>query len=87
MHSKRLFAKAYKALKKGGKILIAEMIPDDNRESAIFPLIFAINMLVHTEEGDTFTLSEYRQWLIEAGFKNVETIQAKAPSPLIIAAK
>ena len=44
-------------------------------------------MLPHTPAGDVFTMREYRQWLDEAGFKKVKTIQAPAPSPLILATK
>jgi hypothetical protein len=44
-------------------------------------------MLVHTEEGGVYTMKEYRQWLKEAGFKKVATIQAPSPSPLILATK
>lgn len=36
-------------------------------------------------EGDTFTLSELRTWLEAAGFQSVETLEAPAPSPLIVA--
>jgi hypothetical protein len=31
-------------------------------------------MLVHTAEGDTFTLAEYTRWLTEAGFAEVKPI-------------
>jgi SAM-dependent methyltransferase len=85
--SRDLFRKLQRALKPGGKLLIAEMVPDEERREAQFPLLFAINMLVHTEEGGTFTYSEFRKWLQEAGFKTVRTIEAPAPSPLIVAEK
>ncbi|MBV8552549.1 MAG: methyltransferase domain-containing protein [Acidobacteriaceae bacterium] len=85
--SKRLFDRVYRALKPGGRLLIAEIIPDEQRREALFPLLFAVNMLAVTPEGDTFTLSEYRQWLWSAGFGEVLTIEAPAPSPLIVARK
>ncbi len=44
-------------------------------------------MLVNTDEGDTFTLAELRGWLEEAGFDRIETLDAPAPSPLIIAGR
>jgi ubiquinone/menaquinone biosynthesis C-methylase UbiE len=61
--SKQLFIRLYRALKTGGQLLIAEIIPDDERREALFPLLFAVTMLAQTPEGDTFTMSEYRQWL------------------------
>lgn len=86
-NSRILFSRAYNSLKKGGKLLIAEMIPDDNRSSAVFPLLFAVNMLVHTTEGNTFTMAEYKEWLLNAGFRSITTIDAPSPSPLIVARK
>jgi ubiquinone/menaquinone biosynthesis C-methylase UbiE len=87
VHTQKLFARVYTALKPGGHLLIAEMIPDDERREAAFPLLFAVNMLVNTEEGDTFTLEEYRAWLAAAGFHSVRTLAAPSPSPLIVASK
>ncbi len=85
--SRILLSRAYDALKHGGRVLIADMIPDDERCSAVFPLLFAVNMLVHTTEGNTFTMTEYREWLQDAGFHDITTIDAPGPSPLIVAEK
>lgn len=85
--TQKLFARIHRALKPDGQLLIAEMIPDEERSAGLMPLIFAVNMLANTEEGDTFTLSEYRQWLQAAGFGEFRTIEAPAPSPLILAKK
>jgi hypothetical protein len=51
------------------------------------PLIFAVNMLLHTDAGDAFTFAEIGSWLAEAGFKDVRRLEAPAPSPLILATK
>jgi ubiquinone/menaquinone biosynthesis C-methylase UbiE len=85
--NKKLFLRVYRSLKESGQLLIAEIIPDDDRRETLFPLLFAVNMLAMTTDGDTFTMSEYRQWLREAGFKEVNTIEAPSPSPLILASK
>lgn len=84
---KRLIKKSYHALKEGGLLLIAEMIPNDTRTGPKIPLVFGLNMLLHTENGDVFTMREYREWLKEAGFKRVTTIEVPSPSPLILATK
>lgn len=84
---KRLIEKSYAALKENGLLLIAEMVPNDARTGPVFPLLFGLNMLLHTAEGDVFTMREYRQWLKEAGFRKITTIPAPAPSPLILATK
>jgi ubiquinone/menaquinone biosynthesis C-methylase UbiE len=82
-----LFRRIHRSLKVGGQLLIAEVIPDDQRRETLFPLLFAVNMLAMTPDGDTFTMSEYRQWLGDAGFQEVTTVEAPSPSPLILARK
>jgi len=82
-----LLSRAFGALKHGGKLLIADMIPDDERRTAVFPLLFAVNMLVNTTEGNTFTMAEYREWLADAGFCDITVIDVPGPSPLIVAGK
>jgi hypothetical protein len=44
-------------------------------------------MLVNTDEGDTFTFGEYRQWLEGSGFGEVRALEVPAQSPVLIAAK
>ncbi len=83
--SRDLFSRLHRALRPGGRLMIADMIPDEERRTELFPLLFAINMLVHTVDGDTFTLSEYRQWLTEAGYGKIETIPTPGGSPVIVA--
>jgi 3-hydroxy-5-methyl-1-naphthoate 3-O-methyltransferase len=84
---KKLVKRAYRALNDNGQLLIAEMIPNDTRSGPMLPLLFGLNMLVHTEAGDVFTMKEYRQWLKEAGFRKVQTLDVPGPSPLILATK
>ncbi len=84
---KKLIKKCYRALGENGLLLIGEMVPNDTRTGPAQPLLFGLNMLLHTERGDVFTMREYREWLKDAGFKKVSTIDAPAPSPLILARK
>jgi ubiquinone/menaquinone biosynthesis C-methylase UbiE len=83
--SRDLFRRMRRAIKPGGRLAIIEMIPNDERNGPPFPLIFALNMLVHTDVGDTYTLAEYRQWLKEAGFGSFEALDVASHSPAIIA--
>lgn len=85
--TRRLIDRGFRALRAAGHILIAEFVPDDDRSGPVMPLIFALHMLALTEYGDTFTFAEYRNWLTDAGFKDVRTVAALAPSPLILATK
>jgi ubiquinone/menaquinone biosynthesis C-methylase UbiE len=85
--SRDLFRRLHSALKPGGRVVILDMIPNDERTGPPFPLFFAINMLLNTTSGDTYTFSEYRQWLSEAGFGRLETADIGTHSPAIIATR
>jgi ubiquinone/menaquinone biosynthesis C-methylase UbiE len=85
--SRDLLRRIGRALAPGGRVAILEMVPNDERTGPVFPLLFALNMLVHSSEGDTFTLAQLREWLTEAGFGAVETFDIGGSSPAIVAAK
>lgn len=85
--SQVLLKKVYDALAPGGTIAIAEWLPNEERTGPPPALIFAVNMLVATDDGDTFTFGEISNWLQEAGFENPRTLQVPSPSPLILATK
>ena len=85
--SRHLLKKTFAALNSGGTIAIAEWLVNDARTEPLPSLIFAVQMLVDTEHGDTFSFNEIKGWLEEAGFKNTRTLDAPGPSPLVLATK
>ncbi|EQD30286.1 methyltransferase type 12, partial [mine drainage metagenome] len=85
--SRDLFKRLHRALGPQGRIVIIDMIPNEDRSGPPFPVFFALNMLVNTLEGDTYTLGEYTRWLTEAGFTKVETADVGSHSPIIIGTK
>jgi SAM-dependent methyltransferase len=85
--SRQLLKKAFRALKSGGTIAIAEWLVNDERTKPLPSLMFSVQMLVNTEKGDTFSFNEIKQWLEDAGFKKVRKLEAPGPSPLILAIK
>jgi ubiquinone/menaquinone biosynthesis C-methylase UbiE len=85
--SQRLIAKCFGALRKGGVLLIIDYIPDEQRKSSILPLLLALNALLGSEEGDTFTFSQYKQWLLSAGYSRVRTIRVDQHSAVIVGVK
>jgi ubiquinone/menaquinone biosynthesis C-methylase UbiE len=84
---RRLLKKVFRALKSGGTIAIAEWLVNDHRTKPLHSLMFAVQMLVNTEKGDTFSFNEIKAWLEDAGFKQVRKLDAPGPSPLILATK
>jgi hypothetical protein len=85
--SKALLAKTFGALAPGGTIAIQEFLVNANRTGPLGGLIFAVNMIVNTEHGDTFSFDEIGSWLTEAGFVDARTLNTHGPSPLILATK
>jgi ubiquinone/menaquinone biosynthesis C-methylase UbiE len=69
--TRRALNKLAKTLKPGGRLAIVDFVPDDRRSQAGWPLVFSVNMLITTPEGDVFTGTEYTQWLQAAGFQRV----------------
>lgn len=74
--SRKLFRALASALRPGATIVIADMLPNEDRSGTLFTLVQALSMLVSTPDGDTFTFGEYEQWLREAGFEDVRPIDA-----------
>jgi len=85
--SRRLIDKCFRALKKNGRLLIMDYVADEERKTELMPLLLALNALLGTAEGDTFTFSEYRRWLYGAGFTGIRALDVGAASPVIAALK
>jgi 2-polyprenyl-3-methyl-5-hydroxy-6-metoxy-1,4-benzoquinol methylase len=86
--SRKLIAKCGKALKPGGTLAIPDMVPDENRTAPEFDVLFALNMLLHTNQGDTFTLEEYKKWLKAARLDKVQLLRSdKIGCDVVIARK
>jgi ubiquinone/menaquinone biosynthesis C-methylase UbiE len=85
--SKALLRKVFEALAPGGTIVIAEFLVNEDRTGPVGSLFFAANMLVNTDEGDTFSFEEIREWLTAAGFTNARLLEAPGPAPLVLATK
>lgn len=85
--SRKLLKKTFDALAPGGTIAIGEFLVNEDRRGPLGSLFFAANMLVNTDEGDTFSFGEISGWLKEAGFVDARLLEAPGPSPLVLATK
>ncbi|HET7205324.1 MAG TPA: methyltransferase [Terriglobales bacterium] len=66
----KLLRKAHAALKPGGRVVILEFVPNDDRVSPPQPAGFSLMMLVSTESGDAYTYPEFEKMLHNAGFRS-----------------
>jgi precorrin-6B methylase 2 len=85
--SRKLLGRTFAALAPGGTIAIQEFLVNNDRSGPLNGLIFAVNMLVNTDSGSTFSFEQISEWLTEAGFVNARTVETHGPSPLILATK
>ncbi len=70
-----LYRKVHRALEPGGVLLIRDHIMNEERTEPADGALFALNMLVCTDGGDTYTFEETRAGLLQAGFKRVEQVR------------
>ena len=84
---KIILRKIYRALAHGGTLVIHEFVPDEERASKNFPLLFAVYMFLATPGGGTYTFSEFSHWLKETGFNRLSLHDLAGPTSLIIGYK
>ena len=67
-----LLRRCFAATAPGGRLVIRDFILNEDRTSPKEAAMFALNMLVGTLAGSTYSDREYLQWLKEAGYKRIE---------------
>jgi SAM-dependent methyltransferase len=82
-----VISKSYSALAPGGRIVIHDFLPNEERTGPEWALLFAVNMLVATESGTTYTYGEMSAWLRSAGFTDIKKLRVEDSSTLVIAKK
>jgi len=70
-----LYSKIRQALVPGGKVLIRDHVMDESRTAPPAGAMFALNMLVNTRGGDTYTFDEVKETLEKAGFVDVKLVR------------
>ena len=84
--NRELFRKVAAALVEGGRIFIREMLMEPSRTEPVAGALFAVNMLVGTEGGGTYTLEEIREDLEAAGFGGAVAVHRQPSMSSIVAA-
>jgi len=65
--NRRILAACRGALNPGGEIVVQEFLIDDTLTQPLHGALFAVNMLVNTEGGRSYSPTEIEGWLKEAG--------------------
>ncbi len=75
------------ALAPKGRLVIQDFILEADKTAPKFAALFALNMLVGTRAGASYSHAEYADWLRGAGFVEVKHIRLPGPTGLIIGAR
>ncbi len=85
--NRSLLRKCAEALNPTGQLIVQDFIVDEDRTGPPFAVLFALNMLVGTEAGDTYTESEVRAWMQDAGLSAIVRNDTDFGTTLIIGKK
>ena len=79
-----IFLRARRALAPGGRLVVQDFILNAEKTAPLYAALFALNMLVGTEAGASYSDPEYAGWMKDAGFSGVQRIHLQGPSDLIV---
>jgi precorrin-6B methylase 2 len=82
-----LFRRCLEALAPGGRLVMQDFILEADKTAPKQAALFALNMLVGTPAGSTYSYEEYSEWLRAAGFKDVREVRLPGPSSLMVGVK
>jgi ubiquinone/menaquinone biosynthesis C-methylase UbiE len=86
-YTQKLFSKVYSCLRTEGEIIIIDTIPDEERSGPFFPVLFALLMFLSTPHGDTFTFSQFKEYLLSAGFTNIKRLDLSRETSVVMGEK
>lgn len=69
--AREILGRVVAAVPSGGRVIILEIAPDEERRSPPLAVAFSVAMIVNTAGGDAHTPSQYRSWLEAAGLTGV----------------
>jgi hypothetical protein len=73
--NRALFRRVFEALAGGGRVMIRDFLMDASRITPPGGALFAVNMLVATQGGGTFTFDELKEDLETVGFGDVRMVR------------
>ncbi len=85
--NRRLIRKSAAATEPGGQVVVLDQIVDEDRTGPLPAAMFALNMLVGSGGGDTYTESEVRSWMEEAGLRDVTRRDTPFNNTLVVGKK
>ena len=85
--NRALLGRAFAALAPSGRVVIHDFILEADKSGPRTGALFALNMLVGTRAGSSYSGEEYAAWLVEAGFCDIRSVELPGPTGLVIGRK
>jgi (2Fe-2S) ferredoxin/predicted O-methyltransferase YrrM len=82
-----LLRRCREALEPGGRVVIQDFILEADKTAPRFAALFALNMLVGTRGGSSYSQPEYAGWLGEAGFREIRHARLPGITGLMIGSR
>ena len=82
-----LLRRCHASLESGGRIVIQDFILEPDKTAPKWGALFALNMLVGTPAGSSYSEPEYTDWLSSAGFRDIRHVRLPGPATLMIASR
>ena len=84
--SQELLRDCYRLLQPGGKLLLVDVMSNNERTGPPTALAIQLSLFLNTQEGDIFTVTQFHTWLKAAGFEYVKD-QRIEHMPLLLASR
>ena len=81
--NRAMFRKAFEALSPSGRVVIQDFILNADKTGPRTGALFALNMLVGTRGGSSYSMEEYEDWLRSVGFEGIRQIRLPGPTDLL----
>jgi predicted O-methyltransferase YrrM len=85
--NRELIRRCASGLRPSGRIALKDFVLNPDRDGPARAAIFAVNMLVSTDQGDCYTLAEIRSWLGDAGLDFEKYMPVNTQSSVVLGRK
>jgi precorrin-6B methylase 2 len=82
-----LFTRVFAALVSDGQVLIRDFLMESSRIAPVGGAMFAVNMLVNTDQGNSYSFDELSEDLAAAGFRDARIVRPDNTMHAVMAAK
>jgi predicted O-methyltransferase YrrM len=77
---RQIIKKTVRTLNPEGLLVVHDFILNDSMDSPLFPALFALNMLIGTDDGQAYSAEQIIDMLADAGLKDIQRIPFKSPN-------